>query len=144
MGDRRGDCKSLAGFKNDYMCNRTEIDTTTPTGRPTTKLINPVDVWIADPNCLKIDGFHLRPDRKQAIIKDGKFTLLNTYRSPVHGLADNTALPVLMAFVEHLVPDPVERSSTYGRTNIRSHGYPVPASCISRRIRVPVAAHGSA
>jgi hypothetical protein len=63
--------------------------------------------WEKHPDRISVRGARLRPDKPFPIYEDDSGKYKNTYRRPVHeGTGDIT---VWRRFIEHLLPDPIER-----------------------------------
>lgn len=74
------------------------------------KKINPVDVWLSNPNRIKVQGLRMRPDRERPTFTEHGREWLNTYRPPNLGAAEGGIIDGGLAFMEQLVPDARERN----------------------------------
>ena len=72
--------------------------------------INPVDVWLANPNRIEVTGQRMRPDRERPTFEEDGQVWLNTYRPPNLGAADGGDPHGGVALIEQLVPDERERA----------------------------------
>ena len=80
-----------------------------PTKKEPFKTIHAVDAWKAHPSTLRADKASLRPDAPGSVmVRDGKLRVFNTYNPPEHS-AKGGSIDVLLEFIEHLIPDAVER-----------------------------------
>lgn len=73
------------------------------------KKINPVDIWLSNPNRVSVAGLRMRPDRERPIFEEHDRIFLNTYRPPDLGVADGGAADGGIALLKQLVPDARER-----------------------------------
>lgn len=74
------------------------------------KKINPVDVWLSNPNRIKVQGLRMRPERERPTFNEHGREWLNTYRPPDLGSADGGVAEGGAALIEQLVPDRRERN----------------------------------
>lgn len=74
------------------------------------KKINPVDVWLSNPQRILAAGQRMRPDRERPVFEEYGRTWLNTYRPPDHGAADGGTADGGVALLEQLLPDARERA----------------------------------
>ncbi len=73
------------------------------------KKINPVDVWMSNPNRVSASGMLMRPDKPCPTFEENGQTFINTYRAPEHKNADHGGIEIGMQFMEQLFPDQRER-----------------------------------
>lgn len=76
---------------------------------------NPVTLWVAHPDRIEIVGAAYRPDSAERLVGDADTggLVLNNYRPPEHDAPGADAaghLRLWRAFLDHLVPNPVERA----------------------------------
>ncbi len=73
------------------------------------RTINAVEAWSKDPQCLRASKAGLRPDHPDdAIVIEGRIRIFNTYNPPLHPDTGGE-VDTLLEFVEHLVPNPIDR-----------------------------------
>lgn len=72
--------------------------------------VNPVDVWLSNPNRTEVAGQRMRPDRERPTYEEDGQVWLNTYRPPDVGSSDGGDALGGVALVEQLVPDARERA----------------------------------
>ena len=73
------------------------------------KKINPVDVWLSNPNRIVVQGQRMRPDRERPTFKEHGREWLNTYRPLDLGAADGGDADGGIDLVRQLLPDVRER-----------------------------------
>lgn len=72
------------------------------------RLINPVDVWLRHERRVVVAGLRMRPDQPRPTFEEDGRLYVNCYDPPLH-LADGGSSDTGLEFIEHLVPDTVER-----------------------------------
>lgn len=74
------------------------------------KKINPVDVWLGNPQRIEAKGMRMRPDRECPVFEEHGENWVNTYRAPNLGVTDGGSADIGITFMEQLVPDKRERT----------------------------------
>lgn len=82
--------------------------TETPTGRPTRKLFNPADAWLAHADRIDVDGLVSAPGKSTPTFIEDGLVFINSYRPPLHDPTGGSA-DVAWRFIDHLFPIPKER-----------------------------------
>lgn len=94
---------SLDGFEKSMQA------CTVPNPSNMAKTIPATKAWLRDPAALLAHCVELRPDQPDEIlVKRGDITILNTYAPPEHPERGGEA-ETAMEFIEHLIPNPIER-----------------------------------
>ncbi|MGL1921591.1 MAG: bifunctional DNA primase/polymerase, partial [Hyphomicrobiales bacterium] len=73
------------------------------------KKINPVDVWLSNPNRIEVSGTRMRPDMERPTFDEHERLWINTYRPPNLGSMHGGTADGGVALMEQLVPDERER-----------------------------------
>lgn len=73
------------------------------------KTHNPVDAWMLRPERVKVSGVRMRPELPRPLFDEGDQHFINRYRPPAHPRGGGSTRE-FDAFLERLVPDPVERA----------------------------------
>lgn len=100
---------SMAGFRDKMRPWAEMRPALTPTGRETTKLMNPADMWLSDRDRVTVDGLVSAPGKPTPTFEEDGKLLINAYRPPVHELDGMGNTDVFWEFLEHLFPDPAEQ-----------------------------------
>ncbi len=79
----------------------------TPAGNPTTKNLNPADIWAGDDERITVEGVNYRVGMP-TLYSEGGYRYLNEYRSVAH-VATGGSSKTIWEFIEQLVPDPADR-----------------------------------
>ena len=80
------------------------------------KVINPANIWAADPRRIVVGGHRFRPDASgvRLVMGDDGQQYINTYREPalpeVDQVTSQRAVQAFEALLEHLMPNDVDRS----------------------------------
>ena len=74
------------------------------------KKVSPVDVWLANPNRVVIEGTQMRPGKERPTFEERGSTWVNTYAPPDLADASAGSSRVGVDFMTQLVPDPRERA----------------------------------
>lgn len=72
------------------------------------KKVNPVDLWMADEQRVTVEGLRMRPDKPRPVFEEDGARYINVYAPPAHTTETGDARPGVR-FIEHLLPNPVER-----------------------------------
>lgn len=72
------------------------------------KMINPVDLWMADEVRITVDGLRMRPDQPRPVFEEDGKKFINVYSPPHHKPGVGDVRPGI-DFLVHLLPDPEER-----------------------------------
>jgi hypothetical protein len=99
------DCCTLANFRISMLpyCG----DEIGPRGG--VRKINPVDIWLTDPEHIAIRGKQMRPDIPTQLFTEQGHQWLNTYHAPDHSVAGGDAT-LLIQFMEQIAPDEASRN----------------------------------
>lgn len=98
------DGKPVAKFRLEMLPNA--MEEVGPRGGR--RLVNPVDVWLRHERRTVVSGLRMRPDQPRPTFEEDGRLYVNCYDPPLH-LAEGGSADVGMEFIEHLIPDAVER-----------------------------------
>ncbi|MFA7602541.1 MAG: primase-helicase family protein [Novosphingobium sp.] len=98
------DGKPVAKFRLEMLPNA--MEEVGPRGGR--RLINPVDVWLRHERRTVVAGLRMRPDKPRPTFEEDGRLYVNCYDPPLH-IAEGGSAAAGIEFMEHLIPDAVER-----------------------------------